>query len=159
MAAMIVPEMKGSFEDAVLRSSGRELVDVFSLAYSRAVSFNRLHRIRLDNSTGRYVVERQGEDPQGPEFELATDISGFQGQIDPRIAVEIRVAQEDSGEEFEETAGDQPKRRSLSEGINFYADGTADGCEILLRDRLGFQLVLQVDPITAGVHLLDREEH
>src|SRR5436309_8118825 len=127
MAAMVVPEMKGSFEDAVLRSSARKLVDVFSLTYSRAVSFNQLHRIRLDNSTGRYVVERQGDDPQGPEFELARDISGFQGQIDPRIAVEIKVAQEDSGEEFEETAGDQPKRRSLSDGISFYADGTADG--------------------------------
>src|SRR6266446_1993484 len=47
MAAVIIPEMKGSFEDALLRSNARKLADVFNLAYSRAVSLNQLHRVRF----------------------------------------------------------------------------------------------------------------
>src|SRR6185503_4211867 len=33
MAAMIVPEMKGTYEEALLRATSRRLVDVFHLAY------------------------------------------------------------------------------------------------------------------------------
>ena len=56
-AAMIVPEMKGSYEDAVLRSASRELVDAFQLAYGRAVSLNQPHRVRIDEGSGRYLIE------------------------------------------------------------------------------------------------------
>jgi len=59
MTALIVPEMKGTYEEALLRSSSRELVNVLSLASSRAVSINQLHRVRLDSHSGRYLVERR----------------------------------------------------------------------------------------------------
>src|SRR3954453_9518465 len=58
MAALIIPEMKGTYEDALLRSSARQLVDVFTLAYSRAVTVNQLHRVVLDAKTGHYIIER-----------------------------------------------------------------------------------------------------
>src|SRR5437867_1842737 len=158
MAAMIVPEMKGSMEDALLRSSARKLVDVFNLSYSRAVSFNQLHRVRLDKSTGHYLVERQTGELQAPnDFEPVTDISGFEGQIDSRIAIEIRAVQEELAEDSGQVAQEQPRAGALVDEVNFYPDGTADGCQILLRDRMGFQLMLQVNPITGGVHLVEQE--
>src|SRR5204863_8720326 len=38
LSAMIIPEMRGSYEEALLRSTSRQLVNVCNLAYSRAVS-------------------------------------------------------------------------------------------------------------------------
>src|SRR5436190_209940 len=47
VTAVIIPEMKGTYEDALLRSTSRELVNTFKLAYSRAVTLNQIHRVRL----------------------------------------------------------------------------------------------------------------
>src|ERR1041385_3078026 len=58
MVAMIIPEMRGTYEDALLRSASRDLVNVFEIASSRAISLNQLHRVALDTQSGRYVVER-----------------------------------------------------------------------------------------------------
>ena len=58
MAALIIPEMKGTFEDALLRSTARKLVSAFNLAASQAVTVNQLHRVRLDRKAGRYILER-----------------------------------------------------------------------------------------------------
>ena len=156
MAAMIVPEMKGSMEDALLRSSARKVVDVFNLTYSRAVSFNQLYRVLLDQNTGKFRVERKIEDSSDQtDFEPITDQNGFQGQIDPRIMIEIRPTQgEPSDDQMPE---DEPKMFLLRDGIHFYGDGTADGCEILLRDRMGVEVVLQLNPITASIHTLEQE--
>jgi len=41
------------------------------------------------------------------------------------------------------------------EAITFYPDGTADGTEILLQDRAGFKLVLQVNPVTGRVEIVE----
>jgi prepilin-type N-terminal cleavage/methylation domain-containing protein len=156
MAGMIIPEMKGSMEDSLLRSSGRTIVDLFNMTYSRAISLNELLRVRLDTTTGNYVVERQMNGFQGPNaFEPIEDVSGFQGQIDPRIAIEIRPIENDfyAGEMPEK----EPKPSILKNGITFYQDGTTDGCEILLRDRMGVELVLQLDPITATVRPVEQE--
>ncbi len=156
MAAIIVPEMRSSFEDALLRSSGRKLVDVFGLTYSRAVSLNQLHRVRLDKSSGQYLIEKQvGDGQEDSDFEPATEITGFKGQIDRRIFMDIQKSQvdsdEDSGSEAE-TELQQP----VGDGISFYPDGTADACDILLRDRMGFELTLQISPTTGRVHLLEQ---
>jgi type II secretion system protein H len=155
MAAMIVPEMKGSMEDALLRSSARKMVDLFNITYSRAVSLNQQHRIHLNPASGQYFVERQNDDLEDPRpFIPITDQNEFRGQIDSRIAVEIRpTPQEISNEQILE---EQPKAQFASEGINFYADGTADGCEIVLRDRMGVELILQLSAITANVHIAER---
>jgi len=156
ITAMIIPEMKGSMEDALLRSSARKVVDVFNLAYSHAVSLNQPLRVRLDKITGNYVVERQIDSLQGPNgYEPIQDRNGFQGQIDPRIVIEIRPMLPDLAE------GDMLEEQSMvppmKDGIHFYPDGTADGCEILLRDRMGVQLVLQLDPITATIRPVEQE--
>ena len=62
MTAMIIPEMKGTYEDALLRSTSRELVSVFGVAGSRAVGVNQVLQVRLDRKTGRYAIERRVRD-------------------------------------------------------------------------------------------------
>ena len=57
LSAMILPEMRGSYSDAVLRGGSRDLADLCALASSRAISFQRDHRVRLDPATGRFQLE------------------------------------------------------------------------------------------------------
>jgi len=155
MAAMIVPEMKGSMEDALLRSSARKLTDLFNLTYSRAVSLNTQHRVRLNTSSGEYQVEQQNQLLAPGNFLPIVDINDLQGQIDSRIQIEVRPApQERQNDQMPE---EEPNIPSFRNGINFYADGTADGCEIVLRDRTGVELVLRLNPVTAGVRILEEE--
>jgi hypothetical protein len=154
MAALIVPEMRGSFEDAVLRSSGRKLIDVLDLTYSRSVSLNQMHRLRFDRYTGRYVIEKQvGDGQDDSDFEPATDIAGFSGQIDPRISIDLQKSQEEQTDDSD-AESDEPVDKPL-DAICFYADGTADSRNILLRDRMGFQLALHVNPNTGRVSVLE----
>src|SRR5882757_2524280 len=94
LSAMIIPEMTGTYEDALLRSTSRELVNAFSIASSRAVSLNQLHRVRLDTKTGRYVIEKRvRETLQGDEFK-PIDISESEGRLDTRISIQVRKPEE-----------------------------------------------------------------
>jgi type II secretion system protein H len=157
MTALMIPEMKGSFQAELLRSNSRELINVFDLAYSRAVSLNQVRRVRLDDKTGRYLVEKQVQENGQEDFVTADDVPGNRGQLDSRIAVEFhpaeRLAAEDNG------AAEAPVSESSPEEamIAFYPDGTADPGAVLLRDRDGFRLLLQINPVTARVHVVELE--
>jgi Tfp pilus assembly protein FimT len=156
LAAVLIPEMKGSFEDALLRSSGRKLVDVFNLAYSRSISLNQLHRVHLDKSSGHYIIEKQvGEGLADADFEPITDMPGFKGEIDTRISVDIQKQQEATTDDPETNRDDQAL--PSNDAISFFPDGTAEACDILLRDRMGFKLVLQINPTTARAHVLAQD--
>jgi Tfp pilus assembly protein FimT len=85
MTAMMIPEMKGTFQDALLRSTSRELINVFDLAYSRAVSLNQLRRVRLDEKNGRYLVEKQVMENGQENFVPADNVAGGKGELDSRI--------------------------------------------------------------------------
>ena len=77
MTAMIVPQMKGTYENALLRATSRKLVNVLSLASSRAIALNQVHRVRLDRKNTRYVVERPVRDGEGTSgFVPASEVSG-----------------------------------------------------------------------------------
>ena len=150
MAAMIIPEMKGSFDDALLRSTSRDLINVFDLASSRAVSLNQSCRVELDTQSGRYFVEREVRGGVQENYVPLKDVSGAEGRLDSRIAVEMSPP--------DEASPDNPPDNSAPEAvspsaISFYPDGTADAMEIRLRDQAGFQMVLRLNPITARVHL------
>lgn len=162
MTAMILPEMKGTYEDALLRSAARKLVDVFSLANSHAISIHQLHRVRLDRTKGRYFIERPArEGGQGGAFVQVPEMPGGEGTIDARISIEIRNVPEDSADPIEPGTPSGPgaaARNGKQDGaVYFYADGTADALEILLRDREGFGLVLRINPVTARVHIVELE--
>lgn len=164
MTALMIPEMKGSFQDALLRSTSRELINVFDLAYSRAVSLNQIRLVSLDESTGRYLVEKQVYHDGQEDIVPADDVPGYKGQVDKRIALEFHQQAETAPEENATTATSATSTLGNSSGpatIAFYPDGTADAGAILLRDREGFQLLLQINPVTAHVHVveLEREVH
>ena len=160
LSAMIIPEMKGTYGDALLRSTGRDLVSVFNLASSRAIALGQAHRVRLDPSSGRYFVERRlREGGSRSEFLPVKDLPGGEGALDGRIAIEVRKTADPAEERWESGpgAGAEPEApaggRSLD--IEFYPDGTAQAAEVLLRDRDGFRLCLRVSPVTAAVKLID----
>ena len=150
-AAMIVPEMKGGYQDALLRSTSRELINVFSIASSRAVSLNQLHRVRIETGSGRYVIEkRTRETVQGDEYKPLNDVSEAQGTLDKRIAIQLHNLDDtQSGGAVAQSSQSQPN----SDTICFYSDGTADAAELLLRDRQGYRMVVRINPITAHVKI------
>src|ERR1017187_3305044 len=115
MTAMMIPEMKGTFQDALLRSTSRELINVFDLAYSRAVSLNQLRRVRLDEKTGRYLVEKQVTENGQEDFVPADDVPGSKGELDSRIAVEFHQPGEISSEA---NAGNENAEAPVSENLS-----------------------------------------
>jgi type II secretory pathway pseudopilin PulG len=156
LSAMILPEMRGTFEDSVLRASGRQFIDVFGLANSRAISLQQTHRVRLDRTGHRYVLERQpGRPSRNAAFVPVNDLSGAEGSIDARISFDLRPPTPAP------SAGRGPSGdpdRPVSAGgnaIHFYPDGTADAAELTLRDRAGFGLGLKLNPVTSRVQLTE----
>jgi type II secretion system protein H len=141
LSAMIIPAMHGTYEDALLRSTARRLVDVCNLANSRAVTLNQVFQVRLNTKEGKYLVE-----PQRKTAATAKQMAPMEGVFDQRVSVELRRPQTDS-----ENTGNQ---RELTQ-ITFYPDGTADARELLLRDRHGFQLALRINPRTARVQIVE----
>jgi len=152
LSAAVVPEMKGSFEDALLRASARQVVDICSLANSRAVSLGQIHRVRLDRSSGQWLLEAQPRRASraGP-FQPVRDLAGNAGKVDPRIRLEVRPGDSSPGPDT--AAADQP---TAPDTISFYPDGTADSAEIQLSDRSGVTLRLRLNPVTARLRILDR---
>lgn len=162
LTAMIIPEMRGTYEDALLRSSGRELVNVFSLASSRAVTINQTQRVHLDPDSGRYVMERRVRAGQAEDsFAPVKDVAGSQGKIDARVSMDVHRPVEnvpgtaDQGEAAAPAA--QEQMSIMDRSIDFYSDGTADSREVILRDRSGHQLALRIDSVTARVNIVELE--
>jgi len=160
MTAVIIPEMKGTFEDALLRSTGRKLVEVFNLASSRAVTINETHRVRLERKTGRYFVEKtRSEGALGREIDPRSEIAGGEGVLDTRIIIEVHKSGEDSSDAPDQgpafVSGEDLGKRHADDTISFNADGTADASEILLRDLAGFRLLLRINPITSRVQITE----
>ena len=172
MTAVIIPEMQGTYQDALLRAACRELVNACDLAASRSISLNQVHRVLLDVRTGKYILEKKvsgGE--QAGTFVPVKDVPGGQGELDKRIAVEIRHAAAGPAQEYQRpAAGQEASDRTASspgadadgetaaeEGITVYPDGTADAREILLRDPSGFRLGVHVNPVTGHLRVIELE--
>jgi type II secretory pathway pseudopilin PulG len=162
MVALIIPEMRGTFEHEVLRSTSRQAVRALNIAYSQSITTQKRHRVRLDRTTSQLVVE--AIDPErkddGPVIPL-TDLPGASSKVDPRVTIEVRprtetvsLSGEDRGTEqapppaTEEDPGD-------AENINFFPTGTADAKEMVLHDREGFNLTLRINPTTSRVQVVD----
>ena len=158
LSAMIIPEMRGSYNDALLRSAGRQLVNACGLASSQAVSFNQIHRLHLDLKEGRFLLERRSPS-SGKEFAEVKDLAGSEGELDNRITFELRPdpADPSSAPASPDTpnSSEEPEVLSPPDTISFYPDGTADRMAIVLKDREGFRLALRINPVTARVHILE----
>src|SRR5882757_4709753 len=120
LSALIIPEMKGTYEDALLRSTSRDLVNAFNIAASRAVSLNQLHRVRLDTKSGKYVIEKRvRETMQGDEFAPLKDVSEAEGKLDARISIQVRNEEEDPARPAEGSGSSQGENRKSIEAISF----------------------------------------
>jgi prepilin-type N-terminal cleavage/methylation domain-containing protein len=158
LSAVIIPEMRGTYEEALLRSTSRDLVNAFNIASSRAVSLNQLHRVRLDTKSGKYVIEKRvRETMQGDEFAPLKDVSEAEGKLDARISIQVRNEEEAPANPAEGSGPSQGENRKSIEAISFNSDGTADAAELLLCDRQGFRLGLKINPITSRVKIVQLE--
>lgn len=147
MTALMIPEMRGTFEHAILRGAARKVVDACNLAHSRAVTRNEAHRVRIDRVRSRYTIEAFDRG----KFMVLSDVPGAEGELDRRVAFEVRPAADETEAKSEEAAAPERDRNT----IGFYPDGTADAADILLRDREGFLLNLRVNPTTARVEIME----
>jgi type II secretion system protein H len=155
VSALIIPEMKSGYDDALLRSTSRNLMNAFSIASSRAVSLNQLHRVQIDAKTGRYMIEkRTRETLEGDQFAPLKDVSEAEGTLDTRISIRV-LKSDNSAAAAEGTPAATLANGQSVDTISFYADGTADGVEVLLRDRQGFRQLLRINSTTARVKIFD----
>jgi type II secretion system protein H len=147
VTALMIPEMRGTFENAVLRGAAREVVNACNLAHSRSVTRNEVHRLRIDRARSGYVIEAM----TNGTFAGLQDVPGSEGKLDNKVELEISLA--DDQEANESSEPDQGRNM-----ISFYHDGTADAADIALRDRQGFQISLRVNPTTARIEIVERAE-
>lgn len=152
--AVILPEMRGTFEEALLRSTARRLISVFDLASSQAIAANQNHRVRFDFKEGRYSIERRamaGE--QGAGFIPVRDVPHGEGELDSRIHIEILRL--DNQAELQPAGAMEAELSSIGpDAVTFYSDGMADPIDLLLRDRDGIRLLLRVNSTTGRVRIV-----
>jgi prepilin-type N-terminal cleavage/methylation domain-containing protein len=156
VSAVIIPEMRGTFEEAVLKATARQFTGACNLAYSRAVSLQRPHRLVINSGKKNYTIEQKGG--EAPGFSKLKDVAGSEREIDSRITVQVRDSSEDVRDEPEPGAPpavEAPPGEGGSEAIIFNPDGTADEREIVLRDRDGFKMTLRINPVTGRVELVE----
>jgi type II secretion system protein H len=153
VTAVMVGELRGTFEGALLRSTSRKLLAVVSLASSQSVALNREHRLRIEPQTGHYFLERTQHDSssEGGQSQVR-DLPDGEGDLDTRIKVQIR---ESAAQEISEEGEAEPLEPQDTTRIAFHPDGTAEAREILLEDRAGFRMALRVDPATSRVHIVE----
>jgi len=152
LTGALIPEMMGTYEDALLRETGRKLADAIGLASSQAVTTGRTHQLRLLSDKGLYRIEALVEGSrEGPRFAPAEGLPFAEGAIDRRIAVEMRPGA--APEPGEETPEDRSSGEAPPGSIELRPDGTAGGAVIVLRDPEGFGLSLRVLPGTSRVRI------
>jgi type II secretion system protein H len=162
LTALILPELRGSHQSELLRSTGRELLRAMHLAYSQTITLHQGHRVRIDAQAGRYLVERAAPDRAGATgFVPVHNLPGSQGTLDPRISIELRTSGASAGHAPDPAVRTTAPHRASTAGpdltIAFYPDGTSEPKEIVLRDRDGFGFALRVHPVTARVSLVELE--
>jgi prepilin-type N-terminal cleavage/methylation domain-containing protein len=142
IAGVMVLEMGGSLEDALLRTNARKLIDVCDAASNRAIAIREAHVLKINAQSGKFTVE-----PKAKNLERA-DVQMVEGELDPRVALTIREPAR--GEESEEA-----EPAAQLDAITFYPDGSADAREFLFRDRTGVELVLRINPTTSRVRIIE----
>lgn len=169
LSAMIIPEMRGTLEGELLRSTSRELIRGLSLANSQSITVNQPHRFVIDPERHRYRVEKLARNSEeGSGFVPVRGVPGTEGTFSERITIEFKPTRSAAGEadlsamrpteNRPEASATEPSATEPSgTAIRFFPDGTAEGAEIQLRDRDGFGLALRLKPVTARVQIIKLE--
>src|SRR5262245_7709930 len=97
IAAVILPEMRGTFEDALLRSTRRRLISVSRQAASREVATSSEQRLKFEIQNGRYELERVSRGKGKSNADQNRNIVE-KGDLDKRIVLQIRSRNEPAPE-------------------------------------------------------------
>jgi type II secretion system protein H len=151
VTSVMVLEMGGSYEDALLRSNARKLIDVCDAASNRAIAIHQAQALRINTTSGKFFVK--GKLAESTEAQPA-DQQVIEGELDKRVALVIREPERGEDVEVEE----EPEKPVESDTIVFYPDGSADAREFLLRDRAGVELLLRMNPTTSRVRIIEMAE-
>lgn len=150
MTAVIIPELRGTFEESLLRSTSRTLANACGIAHSRAISLNQPHRVVVNTDEGTFHIEKRTIVEQQLGFVKVRGVAGGEGELDSRIRIKIRPSADDAllGSEplFTETLDALP-------ALTFYENGSAEAREVLLEDRQKFQLLLRINPVTSRIRV------
>jgi type II secretion system protein H len=148
LSSVMVLEMRGAFEDALLRSNARKIIDVCDVASNRAIAANQAQMLRIEPKSGKYTVRAKGDANASDET--------TNGELDSRVKLEMRNAAIADDESFADTSAEPPSDAAPSEdySITFFPDGSAENREFLLKDRDGIELVLRINPATSRVRLI-----
>jgi type II secretion system protein H len=150
--SLMVAEMHGTFEETLLRGVGRKVMDACDGANNRAIATHRTHLLKFDSKGGRFTIEPRGATSAD---QPGIDLAGAAGELDTRITLMIREPEV----EFDENlpVEEERERRAEADVISFFADGTCDAREFLLRDREGVELVMRLNPITSRIRILEAQ--
>ena len=151
-SGVMLTDMRGTFQDALLRSSARDLMGGLSLASSRAVTLNRTYAFTVEHSSNTFRVQPKQlprESANGAKNEEPAEVH----RVDERITLQLRDPSASAEEENEEP--DPAESEMEPNVILFYPDGTADGREILLTDQSHSELLIRVNPVTARVRVIE----
>ncbi|HEV8542973.1 MAG TPA: prepilin-type N-terminal cleavage/methylation domain-containing protein [Verrucomicrobiae bacterium] len=153
LTGVILVEMGGTYEDALLRSSGRKLVNLCNLAASQSISVGLPHRLLIDEVNHKASI-RATVPEQGKENE-ARPVIVEESELDLRISIQVRESESHIAPGDEQPVEEPPEETSHRGEIQFFSDGTAEAREIVLRDRTGVEILLRVNPITGRVRIVE----
>ena len=153
MTALMIPDMKGSYEEALLKSNARKLSAAFNTAYSKAITTHQLHRVRIDTVEGKLFVEARTKEIETPYLPLK-EFDRKDSQLHSNISMRFHEPQQ--GFTGDPTQVPNPSMVSPSDPqpenvFVFQPDGTCKGKDVEMRDRMGFGLMIHLNRITSRV--------
>jgi type II secretion system protein H len=149
-SAVMFAEMRGTFEDTLLRGVARKMIDACDAASNRAIATHRTYLLKIDSKGGRFMIAPRGGNSVD---ESGIDLAGAAGELDTRITLIVREPRQAQSDEELPVIYDREQQTS-ADVISFFADGTCDSREFLLRDRDGVELIVRLNPITSRVRVI-----
>ncbi|HYE33122.1 MAG TPA: type II secretion system protein [Methylomirabilota bacterium] len=158
----MVSEMRGTLEDAILRESARKIIDACDATNARAISTGRAHVLVFNIAQHKFAARPKGRSRRDEADSTAVqEIPAARGELDARITLSIQEpgAIDSKSSEAEDPSDEARSAKPESlEVITFFPDGTCEPREFLLRDRMGVQLALRINPITSHVRILEARD-
>src|SRR5262245_49443355 len=106
-SGLMLAEMRGTYEDALLRATARKIISAANLASSKAITLSRAHSLLIDSTANRLRISAEESGANGDEEE----------SLDPRIKVDVRDLTIRSDDEPDEPRAEREERQRNRERI------------------------------------------